>query len=120
MDTGIITEIANQLGIAATEVEAHIGQLWPMYVNASQVYGIVSGFGSLSIFLVCLALFLVAWKKADKQDYEELPTMFFMVAFAFIGILSLIVAIIFLPQAITCITNPDGAAMMRLIETLKG
>lgn len=120
MDAGIITEIANQLGIAATEVEAHIGQLWPMYVQASQVYGIVSSFGSLLIFIVCLILFLIVWKKADKEDYEELPSIFFMVCFAFVGILALIITLVFLPQAITCIADPDGAAMMRLIETLKG
>lgn len=120
MDSGIITEIANQLGIAATEVEGHIAQLWPMYVEASQVYGFISGFGSLLISLVCLVLFLIVWKKADRQDYEGFPAIFLMIIFALIGVFSLILTIVFLPQAIMCAVDPDGAAMLRLIGELKG
>lgn len=116
----IIDEIAKQLGMASDQVSGHIAELWPMYVEASQVYGIASGFGSMLVFIVCLIGFILAYRKADKDDFETaMPIVCFTIC-GVCGFVGFILTSIWLPESIAFLVNPDGAALANLIDMLKG
>lgn len=119
-EVAMIDEIAKQLGMATDQVSGHIAELWPMYVEAMQVYKMSMGFGSLVVLVLCLIGFTLALKKADKDDFDTTLPIFYLVICGVIGVVALTVSLFSLPEAIAFLVNPDGATMSTLINSLKG
>lgn len=117
----LIDEIANQLGIAADQVVGHITELWPIYVSGMQAKSVVA-LGS--IVVLCLvspaivALVTAIVKKKTKTNSECVNTILAGCLIWFgVGII---------PMIIVCalcapyLLNPEGAALVNVINTLKG
>lgn len=118
MDEKVVELIADKLGIAADQVSAHIGELWPMYVQATSAKVIGCEIVAISVLLISAVMLFVSFNKWTSSDEDDGWLVCFMVA----GIVCFVAAItttLGLADAISYVANPEGAAMVNILDQMR-
>lgn len=115
----VIQEIANQLGMAASEVEGHVAELFPL-VSSAMAGKAIGEMALCGIFLV-LSFAAVVWclvlSAKDFGGSDDTLAGIFIVALIVFGV-SLVASCYMIPNGITYIVSPEGATIVHFAEMM--
>lgn len=117
----VIQEIATQLGIAASEVEGHVAELFPLVASAMAARSIGAGVVMLLVLVlavIAMHVLLDMWSEDSNEGFEETVSFFIIGSFV-VFCATLVVLLISTPDMIAYIVEPEGAAILNLIEMLR-
>lgn len=116
----VIQEIATQLGIAASEVEGHVAELFPLVASAMTARAIGIGSVTLIVFTVStvatIALCTASTKTKSVGFGEFLSTV--ALVSGGVAIVTFILNMFVIPDMIAYIIEPEGTAILNLLEML--
>jgi hypothetical protein len=109
-------ELLKRLDALATKMGTTVDHLWPVLLRQQRIEGIYDVVVGLLLVVVCVAIWRATGKYIREHEYDS--DIAWPVRVVGIGIFGLFALVLF-GEAITCLLNPEYAALKALAEMFK-